>query len=571
MNQYKPRFFIMLFSLLGLQAAKAQLLPVGTPALEDYYRREQLMGRLDSSLSFSIRPLSASALGKQNVYHADSLSTVDSTTIIPFAQNQGVVQLLPVLWQQQVNSKVPYGWNDGPMIPAKGYQLLLSGGAYAQYKFVSVQFRPEILMASNSKYEGFGGAAGPSQDWYNSFGNVIDMPERFGNGPYGRIFWGQSSFRLNFKPVSFGISTENLWWGPGIHNSLTMTNTAPGFAHLTLNTIEPIRTNIGSFEGQLVVGRLDSSGFAPSLLGDGSVDHYALYGVQKPDTWRYFSGLVFTYQPKWVSGLSLGMVRTMVANRSDMGHKLADFLPYLGSPTPLETVDANGNVQINERPRIQYSSLFFRFMMPKGHMEFYGEYGRRDQAKNGRDLLVNPDYARAYVLGFRKLVDLHHPKGDLLEIAAEATELSISNSIYIRAGRSWYTDPNVSHGYTQKGQVLGAGIGPGSNVQTINVSWLRGIKQIGLQFERLSHDEDLFYWNISDLRREWADLSIKGHATWDFNHLIVMGAIQYIKSYNYQYQFAFPEGVPNDADHFWDFEKQRLSNIRLQIGLMYRF
>jgi len=572
MNRLLLRFPLIILSLIGGFSGHAQVLPVGLPALEDYYRREQLMGRLDSSLSFSIRPLSGIALQRQDLYHIDLPPTaVDSASNLWLANNEVYVQLQPLFWQQQINSKVPYGWNDGAMIPAKGYQTFISGGVFAKYKFLTVQLRPEIVLAGNGRYEGFGGDAGPSQDWYNSVGNVIDMPERFGNSVYTKIFWGQSSVKLNFDPIAFGISTENLWWGPGRYNSLTMTNNAPGFTHLTLNTTKPIQTGIGSFEAQLVVGRLDSSGYAPSLLGDGSIDHHALYAVQKPDTWRYFSGLVFTYQPKWLSGLSLGMIRTMVANRADMGHKLGDFLPYLGAPTPLETTDENGNIIIDERPRDQYASVFFRFMMPKGHMEFYGEYGRRDKPKNGRDLLVQADYARAYVLGFRKLIDLKSPQGDLLEIGAEATELASSNTIYQRGSRSWYTHPNVRHGYTNKGQVLGAGIGPGSTVQTVNLSWIRGIKQIGLQFERLSHNEDLFYWNISDIRRQWSDLSVKAYGVWDFKPIIATASLQYIRSYNYQYKFEFPEGVPNNADNFWNFTPQRLGNWQARLGLMYQF
>ena len=35
----------------------SQTLPVGLPVLEDTYRREQLLGKTDSLISFTIRPL----------------------------------------------------------------------------------------------------------------------------------------------------------------------------------------------------------------------------------------------------------------------------------------------------------------------------------------------------------------------------------------------------------------------------------------------------------------------------------------------------------------------------------
>jgi hypothetical protein len=51
------------------------------------------------------------------------------------------------------------------------------------------------------------------------------------NGPFNKAFWGQSSIRLTFGPASIGLSNENIWWGPGIRNSLIMSNNAPGFKH----------------------------------------------------------------------------------------------------------------------------------------------------------------------------------------------------------------------------------------------------------------------------------------------------------------------------------------------------
>lgn len=48
--------FIML-TILKL-TVNAQSIPVGTPALDDYYRRLQLLGQTDSSASFTSRPFS---------------------------------------------------------------------------------------------------------------------------------------------------------------------------------------------------------------------------------------------------------------------------------------------------------------------------------------------------------------------------------------------------------------------------------------------------------------------------------------------------------------------------------
>src|SRR5206468_1504691 len=128
-----------------------------------------------------------------------------------------------------------------------------SAGVYAKYGMLSVQLQPEFVTAANDFFDPlnknhFGVIFARYYDIYNN----IDLPARFGTSSYTRAYWGQSSIRLNYKSLSFGLSTENLWWGPGIRSSLLMSNNAPGFKHLTLNTTKPIKTPIGSFEGQLI-------------------------------------------------------------------------------------------------------------------------------------------------------------------------------------------------------------------------------------------------------------------------------------------------------------------------------
>src|SRR5688500_9080019 len=131
-----------LFTILSLSAqVDAQYLPVGTPVLEDYYRRLQLLGKIDSTISFNIRPLAIQALQVQDVYDPDSSSFVDKS-IMWDVPGESRVQLLPVIWENQYTSAYPYGWNDGAMIPNVGYQTFFSAGVYARYKFFSVQLRP---------------------------------------------------------------------------------------------------------------------------------------------------------------------------------------------------------------------------------------------------------------------------------------------------------------------------------------------------------------------------------------------------------------------------------------------
>lgn len=553
--------YTIILLVAGLNLS-AQVLPVGTPLLEDYYRREQLLGKLDPDISFSVRPLTAAALQRKHLFFPDS----NTTTPVPLwqsADGQGSVQLLPVVWQQQVNSTYPMGFNDGAMIPARGYQLLAGGGFFARYKFLSVQLMPEVVLAQNGVYEGFGGERGPDQHWYRRIGNEIDMPERFGTGWYTRIFPGQSSVRLTFDPVSVGLSTENLWWGPGIQNSILMSNTAPGFAHLNLNTTRPVKTPIGAFEGQVVGGRLEASGFPPSLLGNS--DHQEQYYRPKPDDWRYFSGVILSYQPKWLSGLSLGLIRTFTVYRGDMGSSLGDYLPFFAPALKEKAAGESGEEDV---PRDQQAGIFFRWAVPKANAEVYAEYVRNDHSYNFRDLIAQFDQTRGYTVGLRKLVPISLPMGGHLQVQAEVTQLAVSNTRYYRSAGAWYVHSQVRDGYTNEGQLLGAGIGPGSNMQTVSLSWINGLKQLGLQADRLSHNEDfkLTHPGLEDLRKNWVDASMMAYASWDYKQFLASASIRFTHAYNYQYSFYQPSGA-----YYWDFEPQDKNNLQVRLGLAYRF
>lgn len=559
---------LTLLLITGLQVT-AQVLPVGTMALEDKYRRDQLLGRIDSSISFSVRPLYNDALLVRNVYAADSLGyrPAGLLTAPGAALEMG---LLPVTWQNQITTGFPYSGNDGSMIPNVGYQTQFSAGLYANYKFISIQLRPELVYAQNKYYLGFDGKTRPSWRVWHDYYNNIDMPEHFGEGNYTRLLPGQSSVRVNYGALSAGLSTENLWWGPGIRNSLLMSNTAPGFLHGTINTRRPIQTNIGSFEGQFIIGKLDSSGFAPTKQG--MSEHYDEYYIPKPQTWRYISGLTIAWQPKWLPGLSVGFAQSFVVNRSDQGSGVADYLalPFMGYTSRYNKNDpAKTGTDEQRRKRDAYISFFGRWVMPKGNAEIYAEYGRNDLPWDNRDFIVQMDNSRAYTVGFRKLFPFSRAREEYVQLGIEATQTEKTRSLQVRGVNSWYIHSEVRHGYTHRGQLLGAGIGPGSNVQAIYASWLKDTKQIGLQVERVVRLNDFYYTASSDIRRNWVDLGVSAFADWDYQNLIFSGRLHYAHSHNYQYELI--DHPVQIRDNWWNFTPVDVKQFQLSVGVMYRF
>ncbi len=560
------RNLILVFFVTGALRVFSQTVPVNMPVLLDYYRKAQLMGKVNPDISFCAQPFFPKrALKVQNSFDPDSTLRQDPFTkfngIVSLGKKGDYIQLMPVTWQQQFNTHHPEGIDNGSMISARGYQTLFSAGIYAQYGPLSIQLMPEVDYAQNTPYAGFPVSYADVRwaQYYAGVLNFIDLPERFDNGPYSKINWGQSSIRLTFGAVSMGLSNENLWWGPGLRNDLIMTNNAPGFKHLTFNTVRPVKTFIGSFEWQLIAGRLEPSGFLPPGT-DRTYSGKQLY-VPKPYEWQYLSGLLVTYHPKWVPGLFLGFARTVQQYYKNVGVNLIDYFPVFA---PLGLKAAGGDAKIAKQQQQLYS-VFARWLWKKAHGEIYFEYGRNGYFWDKRDFQVETAYTGAFVIGFRKLIPLKLHKNEYIQTMMEFTQLAMNSTTRNRGGMSWYLSSVIKQGYTNKGQIIGAGIGPGSNMQTLEVDWVKSLRTIGLRIERYVHNNDFFNTYIKDDRRNWVDMSVSLLGTWPYKDLLFNGQLEWVKSLNYEWQFTPP---PSPAH--WG-PGLDVTNFHLSLGVTYRF
>jgi hypothetical protein len=565
MKRYSLLLFTAFISLCGVEKLMAQALPVGTPVIEDYYRRMQLLGKVDSNVSFTIRPINpAKSFNVSNIYRpdsADSNSEGQTHGQFTFAGKRGLLQILPLNWQSQINTHHPYGWNDGAMIPARGYQTLLSGGFYLKYGPLSIQLRPEFVYAQNSNFDGFDKSRSDDDlRKYYSYYSAIDRPERFGTGSYHKLFWGQSSIRLAFGPVSAGLSNENVWWGPGIRNSLLLSNNAPGFEHITLNTVRPIKTYIGSFEGQILGGYLKSSGY--NLFNTTNTSNGLNLTTNKFNGNRYFTGLNINYHPKWVTGLTLGLTRTFNAYKRDI-NTFKDYFPFF-TPYEKATVGEAGDAF----SRDQYTSLYARWLFTQAHAEIYFEYGLNDNSYNYKDFIGSPDHSRAYLVGMRKMIKLNAYHDQYILVSGEITQLSQSVDRLVRDASTWYIHSGVLQGHTNQGQVLGAGTGPGGNLQSFDVSWVQGIKKIGVTFERYEHDVDFTRSAFPDINgnsRKWVDFAFGVQGEWAYKNLLFDATLQGIRSLNYEWVLK----DYNPANYY--IPHNDVLNCHLKLGVTYRF
>jgi hypothetical protein len=521
----------------------------------DAFRNLQLVSGIQPVSSYMVNAnqvklaLTDSALGIQPWKKSLLIGSLKST-----------IQLLPFSLTQQYNSVLPNGWNNAPMIPAKGYQMTGYAGVYWQVgKHISIQVAPELVYAMNPTFETFSQQLG-SRVWasYYQYLNTSDIPEQFGTKFYRKILPGQSSIKYTAGPLSYGISTENLWWGPGWRNALIMSNNAPGFIHATFNTNRPIVTAIGNFEWQVIGGKLDGSGVLPPRIYS-SYNGTFLY-QPKRDEWRYITGMVLTWKPKWVHNLFLGIAKSSYLYHSDISNPL-DVLPLQGFfGKRVTATERNGK-------KSSLGSLFARYVMPEEKAEIYIEYGRKDLSLMPWNIIQSSPYRRAYVAGLRKLYNTRNSKAHI-QLAMELAELEAPTAALTQDPDSWYTDRNVTQGYTQMGRVIGAGIGPGSNSQTLEISWVNGLKKIGVEFERLRHNNDFYYYaftSVGDFRRYWVDLSTTFKCDWNYKRFLLSAKFAITRSDNYDWLV-----IQVDPTNYFAPSNEFL-NFTGQLQLSYRF
>lgn len=470
------KYFIVFIFLFSSKFLIAQSFQIG--GLEDQTLRiMQLDGKLSHEYSFSSRPY----------YNSDSLSYSNILQWLKRLdkplQNSHIKSInkvsftwMPLILKTQFNSHHPFGWNDGAMIQAKGMQSIISAGFFAKIGPLSIQLQPEFIFAGNPKFE---------------TSTLYGAPT---NGPYKKIFPGQSSIRLNLRNTSFGISTENLWWGPGTNSSLLMTNNAPGFAHFTFNTKKPIKTPVGSFEWQLIFGKLESDTNAIRELFN--LTSPPLTYPQSQD-WVYLNGITLTWQPKWTKGLFLGVNRVFQVYHQDLNlppnNLFNDYLPVFSTLFKKKIIDTE-----DQKNRNQLLSIFLRFINSSNKSEFYIEYGWNDHSYNLRDFLLSPSHSAAYIIGFKKLFDLRGKSSiNKILIESEVTQLQQSTDNLVRDAGNWYTHGKVTTGYTHMNQILGSGIGFGNNSQMVSVKYINKFNQFGVLFERVQNNplNSSIIWN----------------------------------------------------------------------------
>lgn len=379
------------------------------------------------------------------------------------------VRVLGGAARSSFSSAFPMDRNNGALWEGRGANLSLQGGAVLEWGPLTAMLAPLVAFSQNRELEFVArGGAGRSEFAYRP---GIDWPVRFGDGAFWQVDPGPSAIRVDGAGMSVGFSNEGLWWGPALENPILFSNTAPGFPHVFIGTDGPLDLGgVARLELELIWGHLQESDyFDDDPSNDTRLVVATGVGLQLPG----------------LSNLAIGAGRVYT---STLPEEPFDFVEvYLTRPyRDIRRNPKRGLPGAND----QLFAAWLRWPLTVTGFEVYAEWAREDQFKDLQDLAKEPDHSQGYVAGLQKALSMMSRS---LRVYVEVAHLErASTALSGRTNPPFYRNTSVPQGHTQRGQILGAGIGPGSNAQILGAELLSGDRSLEIFLRRVQTDLDRY-------------------------------------------------------------------------------
>ena len=496
--------FDFLQSSNSKQPAAEMSIPVGFTDIDELIRDLQLAGKLAPNDALTIRPFYTNADITYNKILKIIDEDIENNNQLVAKPNLNI-SLLPINFTQKITTRYPYGWNDGAFSLSKGYQFLVGGGIYFQWHKLKIQLRPEYVQTATGNYEtnAYWGSVTPSSK---------------------KIMPGQSNIRFDLGSFTIGASTENMWWGPGIYNSMLMNNNAPGFLHYSINSNRPIITAIGSIQLQLQAGFLQkdsSQGYENKRLQTAILDKNK----------RFYNSISISYQPKFLKNVYLGLTRTF-QNYTQLQSSNNNGFVY--NYVPVFVAFFKKTYSDDTVKRDQIASVSAKWILPKEKVEIYFEFGFNDAKQNFRDLMMDMAHSSGYVWGFKKLKYLNNTQ--YINLNVEIARLAQTTSYLHRNAGNWYEHGGISEGYTNLNQIMGGGSGFGNNMQALALGYNSGWNKVGIIFQHILQNPYDLVAGINEVgirSIKWTDYSFGLQTRYHYKKILLSANMEIIKAKNY--------------------------------------
>lgn len=343
-------------------------------------------------------------------------------------------------WFNSYNTAAPYGQNDGALWQGRGYNTSLTAGVRLEGYGFELTFKPQVSFSQNKTF-----AIMDNSEYYTNkfayfwgYGNNIgvDSPQRFGENSFWNYDWGDSEVRWTWNSFTVGFGTQSPWLGPSWLNSIMHSNNAPTYPKFDIGLRKTnIRFpyfgwNLGSIEGRIWVGKTSESNYFDE---DPNNDHNMLHGLSA------------SYSPSFIPGLTVSVCRTCLVkwNWKNLKYVIPSINNYVGDDS--------------SQGEDQRASISANWILPKIGFELYGEVFFDDQMHFD----AIPNHARAYTVGLKQNIIISKKHSISSEILFEWHCTEMSQDFQLQWPYNFGFHYQITQGYTNKGQWLGAGTGYG--------------------------------------------------------------------------------------------------------------
>ena len=373
---------------------------------------------------------------KRTLYESDSTETNWFTAGIDRSVK---LKLYGPKWFNSYNTKAPYGQNDGALWQGKGYNTSLTAGARLEAFGFEATFKPQVSWSQNREFDYMPGVYGSEYSYFWK-GN-IDLVQRYGDSSFWTFDWGDTEIRYSWNNFTVGFGFQSPWLGPAWLNPMLGSNNAGTYPKFDIGLRKTkvympyTDWYLGEIEGRAWLGYLTESDYFDN---DSTNDH------------RQFTGFSVAYSPSILPELTLSINKISLARWDE---KSAKYLNPLYDSNEVED---------------QKVSFGADLLFPTVGFEVYGELGIDDY--NGRGF-ADPFHTMIYTVGtIKELTFIKKVTKSKLEseLIFEWSNFGMSQDFQLEwKYMGYYSHSLISQGYTQNGQIIGAGSGYFGNSQYI--------------------------------------------------------------------------------------------------------
>lgn len=455
-------------------------------------------------------------------------------------------------WYNSYNTKNPYGYNDGGLWQGAGYNTALTGGVHFEAFGFEASFKPQLSFSQNKAYDYIPGVSWKGLEncspfnYYSQAGGSIDLVQRYGDSPFFNFDFGDSELRYTFYNWTIGFGTSNPWLGPAYVNPMLGSNNAGSYP----------KVDIGLKKTKLVMPWDEYYLGDIELRASCGMLSESKYFDQNPENDRTMLNMLsIGVSPSFIPGLTVGGNRIIISSFN------FDSLKYFGRL--FTYVRDNDETGPGEDQKI---SVYFDWLFPSVGFEVYGEYGMDDFSMDRKSNLF---HSGIYTFGFKKDIPLWKSAKEnnvTSMLVFEFNNFEMSQDFHFQWGYAgYYSHSRIMQGYTNNGQILGAGTGYYGNSQYLAYEVYYPKGKTMLFFQRSCPDNNYIY------NKTIGELSEPDAGEYFSNNVAFLDfGLQ--SSYFITSSFIVNGSIVYDLIHNWKYERgYDIKNFHFELGLKYNF